>query len=95
MAIVQGSGDEFGDPADLSVSVRINDVEVGAGTIWPADRDPGRLLSALSQRFEFRPGDLVALEPGSDSAGVPRELQPGDHFSAGCSDLIELNVTIA
>jgi 2-keto-4-pentenoate hydratase/2-oxohepta-3-ene-1,7-dioic acid hydratase in catechol pathway len=87
--------DEFGDPADLPVSVCINDVEVGAGTIWPADRNPGRLLSALSHRFEFRPGDLVALEPGSDSAGVPRELQPGDRFSAGCGDLIELDVTIA
>ena len=87
--------DEFGDPADESLSVRINDVEVGAGALWPADRDPGRLLSDLSQRFEFRPGDLVALEPVAGSAGTPRELHPGDRFCAGRADIIDLDVTIA
>lgn len=89
------TADEFGNPADASVSVSINDVEVGTGTIWPADRNPAQLLSQLSQKFEFRPGDLVAIVPGRESAGKARELHPGDRFHVGRTGMIELDVTIA
>jgi len=87
--------DEFRDPGAAAMSVRINDVEVGAGTLWPADGEAGRLLAGLSQRYGFRPGDLVALEPSADSAGAARKLRPGDRFCVSCPGVIELDVTIA
>ncbi len=87
--------DEFSNPAGATASVRINDVEVGSGVLWPSDSDAGRLLAELSQRYGFRPGDLVALEPLEDSAGTARKLRPGDQFSVSYPEVIELDVTIA
>ncbi len=87
--------DEFLDPAGAVASVRINDVEVGSGILWPAGCNAGQLLSGLSQRYGFRPGDLVAIEPSADSAGAARKLRPGDRFSVTYSKMIELDVTIA
>jgi len=87
--------DEFLDPAGAAASVCINDVEVGSGSLWPADCNAGQLLSGLSQRYGFRPGDLVAIEPLADSAGAARKLRPGDRFTVTYPEMIELDVTIA
>ena len=87
--------DEFQDPAGATASVRINDIEVGTGSLWPEGDDSARLLSGLSQRYGFRPGDLVAFEPSADGVGAPRKLHPGDRFSVGYPGVIELDVTIA
>jgi len=87
--------DEFDDPAGTAASIRINDVEVGAGPLWTADGNVGRLLSGLSQRHGFRPGDLVALEPSAISTCTASKLQPGDRYSVSYPGIIELEVTIA
>ena len=86
--------DEFRDPSGATASVQINDVEVGSGPLWPGDENVGRLLSGLSQRYGFRPGDLIALEPSADSVGASRKLRPGDRFSVTYPEVIELDVTI-
>jgi hypothetical protein len=48
----------------------------------------------LSQRYGFRPGDLIAFEPAADSAGAARKLRPGDRFCVTYPGTIELDVTI-
>lgn len=88
------TGDELTDPSRLPASVRINDVEVGAGPLWPDGHDAAALLAALSRRYAFRPGDLVARAPSSENADGSRILHPGDRFSIACPDLPELEVTI-
>jgi len=87
--------DEFDTAPGDAISVRINAVEVGSGSLWPARVDIGRLLAGLSQHYGFRPGDLVALEATGDGVGKPRKLLPGDRFSVACDGLMELDVTIA
>lgn len=87
--------DEFGDPALAVMDIRINDVAVGSGALWPAGLDAGTLLSALSQRYGFRPGDLVAVAPGSDGVGTGRKLHPGDRFSIDYPGMIEMDVTVS
>ncbi len=86
--------DEIRDPGDAVASIRINNVEVGSGSLWPEGNEGGRLLAGLSQRYGFRPGDLVAFGPAADDAGTPRKLRPGDRFCVACPGLIELDVTI-
>jgi len=88
------TGDELEEPSRLPASVRINDVEVGAGPLWPDDQDAANLLAALSRRYAFRPGDLIAWSPSRESAGDSRTLHPGDRFSVACPGLPELEVTI-
>jgi len=87
--------DEFDSVSGDAVSVQINDVEVGMGSLWPNFGNSGGLLSKLSQRYGFRPGDLVALEPATGDVGTPRKLLPGDRFSVAYHDGLELEVTIA
>ncbi|RLA26801.1 MAG: hypothetical protein DRR15_19270 [Gammaproteobacteria bacterium] len=89
------TSDEFHDPIGSVASVRINDVEVGSGSLWPDGHQGARLLAELSQSYGFRPGDLVAFEPSADSVGAPRKLHPGDRFTVTYTDMIELAVTIA
>ncbi len=89
------TGDELDEPSHLPASVSINDVEVGAGPLWPNDHDAARLLASLSRRYAFRPGDLVAWAPSHESAGESRTLHPGDRFSVACPGLPVLEVTIA
>ena len=86
--------DELEEPGRLPASVRINDVEVGAGPLWPDGHDPAGRLATLSRRHAFRPGDLIAWTPSPDCAGDGRTLHPGDRFSVACPDLPELEVTI-
>jgi len=87
--------DEFGDPAGAVANVCINDVEVSSGLLWPDDVDASELLSGLSRRYAFRPGDLVAIAPSANDTGARRKLRPGDRFSVAYPDMIELDVTIA
>lgn len=86
--------DEFGDPAGAVANVSINNVEVSSGRLWPDDVDAPRLLSSLSRRYAFRPGDLVAIVPSADEAGARRKLRPGDAFKVGYPGMLELDVTI-
>ncbi len=87
--------DEFGDPTSAVATVRINEVEVGSGALWPDSIDAPQLLTSLSRRYAFRPGDLVAIASSAGDAVARRKLRKGDSFSVGYSDMIELDVAIS
>jgi acylpyruvate hydrolase len=88
--------DEIEDPANLNATALINGVEVAVGRLYAEDLNIPSLLADLSQRYAFRPGDLVAIEPSDEiGPGFPRELRPGDNFSMRLADLTELEVSIA
>lgn len=87
--------DEIDDPGALRAVVEINGIEMAAGTLYEQGLDPGALLAELSQRYAFRPGDLIAVEPPADSGpGRPQELGIGDLFTFRLDDLAALDVTI-
>lgn len=87
--------DEIDDPAALTASVEINGIEMASGELYGDDLDIGTMLSDLSQRYAFRPGDLVAIDPSADRGpGQPQELGVADRLSVRIGDLAELNVKV-
>lgn len=88
--------DEIPDPVTLSATALINGVEVAAGRLYAEGLNIPSLLADLSQRYAFRPGDLIAIEPsGPQGPGCPRALKSGDKFGLRLADLTELEVGIA
>jgi acylpyruvate hydrolase len=88
--------DEIGDPMSLHATALQNGVEVAAGRLYADGLHLPSLLADLSQRYAFRPGDLIALD-SSDPAGPgrSRELKPGDSFAFRLANLTELEVHVA
>jgi 2-keto-4-pentenoate hydratase/2-oxohepta-3-ene-1,7-dioic acid hydratase in catechol pathway len=87
--------DEIQDPGTLEATALINGVDVATGRLYAAALDIPSLLAELSQRYAFRPGDLIALEPPDEPGpGGPRVLQPGDKYSLRLVDMTELEVRI-
>jgi acylpyruvate hydrolase len=90
------TSDEIEDPARLSAAALRNGVEVASGQLLPENLSVPSLLSELSQRYAFRPGDLIALEPSvAERPGYPRELKSGDKYAFRLDNLTQLEVGIA
>jgi 2-keto-4-pentenoate hydratase/2-oxohepta-3-ene-1,7-dioic acid hydratase in catechol pathway len=87
--------DEIDDPAGLTASAQVNGIDLASGRLYPDDLDIGATLADLSQRYAFRPGDLVAIDPSTATGpGQPIEIGPGDRFSMRLGSLAELEVKI-
>ncbi len=89
------TADEFGAPQTREAQLLINDVEVAAGPVYAhAEALPDR-LAALSQRYGFRPGDLVCFEPATGHATRECRLHAGDRVSWSLPGLMELQVEVS
>lgn len=87
--------DEWALPGNTEATLLINDVEVARSELWAPGQNPGELLAELSQRYGFRPGDLVAFEPFTEPADSALRIQPGDSFSVTCAGMIDLDIRVA
>ena len=86
--------DEWPLPGNTEAAVLINEVEVARSDLWAPGQDPGALLAELSQRYGFRPGDLVAFEPFTEPADSAFRIQPGDTFTVSCAGMLDLDIRV-
>jgi 2-keto-4-pentenoate hydratase/2-oxohepta-3-ene-1,7-dioic acid hydratase in catechol pathway len=87
--------DEIEDLGALRAVAEINGIEMAAGTFYEQGINAGALIADLSQRYAFRPGDLVAVEPPAETGpGRPQEVSIGDLFTFRLGNLTTLDVTI-
>ena len=86
--------DELPDPGELEATVRINDVEVGVGSLCSGSMSIAERLARVSRRFSFRPGDLLVVECSAENVGRPRSLSIGDEFTLNLPQLMELSVIL-
>ena len=88
------TADEFGAPHARTAQLLINDVELATGPAYAhAEAMPDR-IAALSQRYGFRPGDLICFEPAAGHGARDSRLHAGDRVSWSLPGLMELVVDI-
>jgi 2-keto-4-pentenoate hydratase/2-oxohepta-3-ene-1,7-dioic acid hydratase in catechol pathway len=97
--------DEFGDPATHSIVTRVNQVTRQSAPLDDMLFDVASVISYLSQGYELRPGDLIAMgTPGvlpaepQDAAGRDLSRQHGPFKIPGLvhmrpGDTIEVEVS--
>jgi len=88
------TGDEFLQPQDHRMRLQLNGVEVASEPAYGFGTDIADRVADLSQRYSFRPGDLVCFEPGREAALGGCRLHPGDAVRLALSDVMALDITI-
>lgn len=82
--------DELGEPRDGIMRLTLNDVVVGSETAYDYSADIVDRVAALSQRYSFRPGDLICFEPREESPVRGHQLHPGDQIEVALGDCMSL-----
>jgi len=86
--------DELDDPCATEMRLSMNGVVVASGPAYEhADDVPAR-LAGLSQRYGFRPGDVICFEPSADAAMAGNRLHVGDAVQLSLDGIMSLDVTI-
>lgn len=88
------TADEFGAPHARTTQLLINDVELAAGPAYIHAQALPERMATLSQRYGFRPGDLVCFEPDGGQQARECRLHAGDRVSWSVPGLMELQVEI-
>jgi 2-keto-4-pentenoate hydratase/2-oxohepta-3-ene-1,7-dioic acid hydratase in catechol pathway len=87
--------DELGDPRDADMTLSMNDVVVGADSAYDFAEDAARRIATLSQRYAFRPGDMVCFEPRTTSELRGHRLHAGDRVNVSLRNCMSLEFTVA
>lgn len=87
--------DEFGDPNAGELRLSLNGVDVVSGSAYQHEAGIPARLAALSQRYSFRPGDVVCFEPSPGTAMRDSRLHVGDVIQFRLGGMMSLDVTIA
>lgn len=86
------TSDEVVDPQDLRLTTFVNGVEAGLAPAVSRDLDIARAVAELSNRYGFRPGDVIAFRSGP-GAGVPR-LRDKDRVAVSLNGLMKLQFEV-
>jgi 2-keto-4-pentenoate hydratase/2-oxohepta-3-ene-1,7-dioic acid hydratase in catechol pathway len=86
--------DEIPMPGDIDAVASINGVKTGRGSLYSISETPAELIARLSHSQAFRPGDLIAIEPGINAEFGHQALKSGDQFSVAAHNVMELQVTV-
>ncbi len=87
--------DELGEPRAYGLSLSLNDVVVASEPAYAFAEDVPVRLAGLSQRYGFRPGDVVCFEPPADSLLRDCRVRAGDAVRLALDDVLVLEVGIA
>ncbi len=87
------TSDEFSPGGQLAVRLAVNGIST-VPAVLQLDAVPG-LLAALSQRYGFRPGDLVAFADAAARSDPTRPLRAADQLSVSLDERMQLSVTLA
>lgn len=83
--------DDCRDEPEAALTLTVNGIEM-AGAHYPLAKAP-ELLAALSNRFGFRPGDVIGLDLPMGE-GDQRKYQDGDHIVLALAGRMELEATL-
>lgn len=86
--------DELGDPHRVDIQLSLNDVVVGSEAAYDFAEDAAQRVAMLSQRYAFRPGDLVCFEPRTTSALRGHRLRAGDSVTVALGDCMSLGFSV-
>lgn len=87
--------DELPDPGSSKLALSMNDVIVASESAYACADDPGARLAEVSQRYSFRPGDLVCFEPAPAADLFGCRTHPGDAVRLSVDDVMSLDIAIA
>lgn len=87
--------DELVEPRTHALGLSLNDVVVASESAYAFPDDVPERLAGLSQRYGFRPGDVVCFEPPPDTALYGCRLHAGDAVRLALDDVLALEVGIA
>ncbi|MFW2403242.1 MAG: fumarylacetoacetate hydrolase family protein [Gammaproteobacteria bacterium] len=86
--------DELGEPRDAGMRLMLNDVAVGSAAACDFSDEIVDRVAALSQRYAFRPGDLICFEPQASSPLRGHRLHPGDTAEVALGDCMSLTFSV-
>jgi len=86
--------DELDDPGANRMQLSMNGVVVASGLAYEHADDVPTRVAGLSQRYGFRPGDVICFEPSADAAMGGNRLHVGDAVQLSLDGVMSLDVTI-
>ncbi len=87
--------DELGEPREHALTLSLNDVAVASESAYGHSQDVPDRLALLSQRYGFRPGDIVCFEPPPEASMHACRLRAGDRVRLSLDEVLALEIGIA